>query len=369
MKVVLISFLGRGGMLHYTSQLANALSEKNKIAVVLPSFSETHYFNKNTSIIKIQAPADILKTCIHSLNFFALRRLLLMIRKNDPDVIHFVNSHPWNVIICFVFKDVKKVFTLHDPLPHEERISTRIIQPILSFCDQYLINQVNTIIVHGKILKNICISRNIPSRKIEVIPLGDILFFNKNDVGPCINPSRFMKNILFFGRIEPYKGLDYFLQAANRIINTIPNISITIAGDGNLSPYEHQLPKTSNFTVINRYIFDDEVYSLFNNTDVVVLPYISASQSGIIPIAYAFKKPVIATHVGAIPEVIDDGVTGILIPPRDVDALVAAITKLLSDDDLRTRMGVNAFNKMRSDLSWQEIAKRHMEIYQRDLIY
>ena len=75
-------------------------------------------------------------------------------------------------------------------------------------------------------------------------------------------------------------------------------------------------------TIINTYISDEEVTELFTISDVIVLPYISATQSGIIPIAYAFKKPVIASNVGAISEVVDDGITGILVPPKNVEAFI-----------------------------------------------
>ena len=96
---------------------------------------------------------------------------------------------------------------------------------------------------------------------------------------------------------------------------------------------------------------------------MVVLPYIEASQSGIIPIAYAFKKPVVVTNVGSIPEVVDDGITGFIVPPKDPDALASAITKLLRDDKLRKEMGESAYRKMEEELSWDKIADKTIEVY------
>ena len=364
MKIILISFLGRGGMLHYSSQLANALSEKNEVALVIPSYCNTDYFNKNISIIRINAPPNALKTFVNSFNFFALFKLLQTIRIFNPDIIHFVNDHPWNIIICIFLKNIKKVLTLHDPIPHEKNFPGKVIQPFFSICDKITINQVNKIIVHGKYLKAVCISLGIPELKIAVIPHGEYSFFNKKGKVSPINCTPYQKNILFFGRIEPYKGLEYFIRAADEVIKSIPDISITIAGDGNFYPYKKLIVNTPNFIIINRYISDEEVNALFYNTDIVVLPYISATQSGVIPIAYAFKKPVIASSVGAIPEVVDNGLTGYLVPPKDIGAIANAIIKLMNNDVLRNTMGENGYKKSETELSWKVIAKKHETTYQ-----
>jgi glycosyltransferase involved in cell wall biosynthesis len=94
-----------------------------------------------------------------------------------------------------------------------------------------------------------------------------------------------------------------------------------------------------------------------------VLPYIEASQTGIIPIAYAFKKPVIATSVGSIPEVIENGKTGILVRPRDSAALRTAIIDLINDENKRKRISEGGYIKMKNELSWKDIAEKTISIY------
>jgi glycosyltransferase involved in cell wall biosynthesis len=118
-----------------------------------------------------------------------------------------------------------------------------------------------------------------------------------------------------------------------------------------------------NFIVHNYRIPYKEGAELFQRCSVVVLPYIDASQSGVIPTAYGFKKPVVVTDVGSIPEIVDDGVTGFIVPSKDPIALVDAIIKLLKDDGLRKQMGENAYKKLKTDLSWDKIVEKTVEVY------
>ena len=110
-----------------------------------------------------------------------------------------------------------------------------------------------------------------------------------------------------------------------------------------------------NFIVHNYRISYQEGAELFQRSSVIVLPYIEGSQSGVIPTAYSFKKPVVVTDVGSIPEIVDDGVTGLIVPARNSDELAKAIIKILNDNTLRKNMGERAYIKLKTDLSWDNI--------------
>jgi glycosyltransferase involved in cell wall biosynthesis len=99
---------------------------------------------------------------------------------------------------------------------------------------------------------------------------------------------------------------------------------------------------SSRFEICKGFIPGDVAAALFQKVSLVVLPYISASTSGILVTAYVFGKPVVATRVGCLPEYVQDGITGLLVPPRNVEELADAIARLLSDDVMRHRMGENA---------------------------
>jgi len=121
--------------------------------------------------------------------------------------------------------------------------------------------------------------------------------------------------------------------------------------------------KPERYTILNRWIPDEERDELFRRAAVVVLPYVSASQSGVVSVAYNHAKPVVATNVGALPEAVRDGVTGFIVPPRDHIALAEAVVKLLDDSVLRHRMGVAGQEMLWKECAPEVVARRTEEVY------
>jgi glycosyltransferase involved in cell wall biosynthesis len=192
-----------------------------------------------------------------------------------------------------------------------------------------------------------------------VIPHGDYSFYASIGTGDGIGEE---DAVLFFGRIEPYKGLQYLLEAMPAVWEQSPSTGLIVAGDGALEPYEGLL-QDDRIEVVNRFIDDAEVPALFARARLVILPYIEGTQTGVIPIAYAFRKPVVVTEVGAIPEVVEEGRTGLVVPPRDPAALAGAILKILQNENLRNTMGAAAYEKMTRELSWGPISDRTIAAY------
>ena len=217
------------------------------------------------------------------------------------------------------------------------------------------------LIVHGEILKKNLTEIGITDSKIKVIPHGDYSFFLDYDQNQIVEKNE----ILFFGRIIKYKGLDILLKAMKSIVKTNPSIKLVIAGEGNLKPYSLLLDEINekHIEIHNYFIPDRDVPSFFRRAKCIILPYIEASQTGIVPIASAFKKTVVATKVGAISEIVENGKTGILVQPNDPDTLAEAITYVLNNDSIREQMGEAAFQKMTIELCWEKIALKHIEVY------
>jgi len=350
-KVVYILGQDRGGLLHYTAQLANAIAKYANVTLIAPRKLSERYFS-NIEIMKV-LDCPIKKTLLNVISF----RNIKIINKIKPDVIHLTTSHPIINLAIFLLK-LKKypiVLTKHDPVLHTDPYLEEVIGNLL---DSILIKP-NKIIVHSRKHKNILSNRGIPPKKIAVIPHGDYSFFaNYRKRVPTEKSC-----ILFFGHIRKYKGLEYLIKAVPLISKEIPDLKVIIAGDGDFSKYSKLIDDHSKFEIYNRFIPDEMVPELFQRAEILVLPYIEATQSGPLHIACAFKKPVVATNVGAIPEVVKHEETGLLVPPKDTKALAEAIIKLLKNDKLRRKMGENAYRKTKEELSWDNIAVKTIEVY------
>ena len=145
------------------------------------------------------------------------------------------------------------------------------------------------------------------------------------------------KNILFFGLIREYKGLDILLEAFDRLG---PDYQLIIAGEpyGSFEKYERQIlssPGQNRIHVFDHYVKDSEVSRYFSAADVAVLPYRSATQSGISSIAYHFEVPMIVTGVGGLKETIGDRGTGIVTSDGTPACIAEAIQRFFADSSIR----------------------------------
>ncbi len=342
-------------MVHYTSQMANNLAESVDTSLIAPEDCDHDYFDEKIDLRTVKTPPRGKWFNKDQLDIF---KLFNLIREIDPDIIHISGNYIWIIGLFFFFK-IKKypvVVTLHDVNVHEGE--DNFINRITNYI--YL-KMADHLIVHGIKLKEELLQNGIDEDIISVINHGDYSFFTKH----CKDDVEEDGSILFFGRIHDYKGLIYLFKALEYIKKDIPHVNVIIAGRGNLEKYDHLIKDNSNLEIINRYIEDELVAELFQRASVVVMPYTEGSQSGIIPIAYSFKKPVVVTDVGSIPEVVEDGVTGFIVPPKDPEALANATLAILKNNQLRKEMGSNAHKKMKDELSWDDISKRLTTIYQK----
>jgi glycosyltransferase involved in cell wall biosynthesis len=276
----------------------------------------------------------------------------------DPDVIHLQQGHLWfNFALPFLRK-YPLVITVHDPQHHTgDKESAKTPQFIMNAGYRF----ADELIVHANRLKEELIAlQQLPRERVHVVAhlaIGDETASTDIEEEP--------NTILFFGRIWAYKGLDYLIKSQPLINEHIPDAKIIIAGRGeDFAPYEAMMQDKDQFIIHNRFIPDEEKHDLFRKASIVVLPYIEATVSGVIPTAYTYSKPVVATTVGGLPEMVEEGKTGYLVPPRDAEALAEAVVKILQDDTLRQQMGVQAKHKIDVEWSPEVCAQKTMSVYQ-----
>lgn len=363
MRIILLSF----GFVEYTIPLANSLSKLEDVLLMEPKERLDPYrgmIKKDVNLWTFHKPRMRYPT-----NLVMVHRIMRQINEFKPDIMHFQRGYPWlNPILPLLGRTYPLIATIHDVVPH---IGDRSSSRIPAFISTMAIKYADQVIVHGKKLKQMMIEKfNKPANNIHVVMRGDyysFFMYNYNNF-----TSHQVKEqdhlVLFFGTIWEYKGLRYLIEAEPLITKNVPTAMIVIAGRGeNFRKYEKIMTHKEKFIVYNQFIPNEMVAKLFQKACIVVLPYVEASQSGIVPLAYAFKKPVVVTSVGSIPEVVDDGETGYIVPPRNPQKLAEAIIELLKDKEKRKKMGENAYRKTKEELCWDNVAIKTIEVYKKAL--
>jgi glycosyltransferase involved in cell wall biosynthesis len=340
----------------YTASLANGLASHIQVSLLVPTNFESvagtlspqvglHYFGK----YRLRSPA----------NLKMLAQIHRRIEHLQPDVTHLVAVNPWFNVGLLACPLPNLVTTIHDPAMHAGDLSQRKIPQVLR---DLPLRYSKQLIVHGQALKEMMLEKYpISPEQISVIPIGQLSIYKhwNQEVWPEEEGT-----VLFFGRIWPYKGLDYLIAAEPVITAACPQARFIIAGQGeDFNRYRAMMAHPERFEVRNEYVPREDIPPLFQRASVVVLPYIEASQSAIVPLAYAFGKPVVATKVGGIPDVVSHRQTGLLVSPCDSDALAEAVISLLKDPEYRQRMGECARKRTEADLSWEAIALKTLTVY------
>lgn len=342
----------------YIIRLASALAEHAEVLLAAPEpIIQPHLGKLNHAVRLFSFRNPRLRQPIKQLA--TIRELFREIREFAPDVIHYQGTHFWFDLALPFLGRYPLVFTIHDFQPHP---GDRLSQKTPLCVEMFARRQADELIVHSRQVRDLVV-RGIPGRgdRISIIPHIQI----GEEPGPS-DAQEEENLVLFFGRIWEYKGLEYLIRAEPLISSRVPGVRILIAGQGeDFSRYARMMTHPERFMVHNEYIPERQASEYFRRASVVALPYIEASQSGVIPFAYSAGKPVVATKVGGLPEMVEHGQTGYLVPPRNTRELADSITRLLLDAPLRHRMGANAKRKIEMECSPRAIAQKTLQAYRR----
>jgi glycosyltransferase involved in cell wall biosynthesis len=376
---------GHAGVALYTYKLANALAGKG-LQVTL--FGDNRYeldnlsarFNKaNILSSKYEGIRENKSTiarivgvvnahCYNSHKFYSC------VAGDRPEIVHLHSFffYPIEWLLLYRLKRIKcrKVLTVHNVIPNS------FFFPVLPGLElailQYIYNLADKLIVHSEMNKWQLLKRfSVEAEKVEVIPHGEYSLgwihgmISENEARRRLNIGKSQKVILFFGYIRRTKGIDILLRAFERVAEDMPDAVLVIAGSliegQSFSQYGQIISQISHRERIQcfiEYIEHEHIPTFFACADIVVLPYRELfAQSGVAHLAQGFGKGVIVTDVGGLPEVVEHGKTGLIVPAGDVKRLAEAMMHLLRHEELRVLMGQQAREMAMNRFSWETIAE------------
>jgi glycosyltransferase involved in cell wall biosynthesis len=353
----------RGGISDLNAALADHLSKRHEIHAI--NFT-TQYpkvlFPGKTQFKKGDSAQEVDSIrCLSSINPFSWRKTAYKIIDIEPDLVLF---RFWLPFFAPAFSGVaKKIRKYSDAtimaicdniIPHEERLlDTRLTKIFFGFIDSF--------IVLSKKVENELLSF-VPEAKYKYSPHPIYSIFNNTlskEQAKAELKLATKKVLLFFGLIREYKGLDILINAMEKIKTELEDYTLLIVGEcyENENKYTELIKKagiTDNVKCHYSFIPDNEVGKYFSAADVVVLPYKTASQSGIVQIAYHFDTPVIVSNVGGLPEIVDEGKTGYCVEPNS-NAFAKAIKAFYENDNI-SEMNSN-ISEYKSQFSWDAMVK------------
>jgi glycosyltransferase involved in cell wall biosynthesis len=272
-----------------------------------------------------------------------------------PDVVHLQDSvtNDLRLALASGLPRGPYALTVHDPVPHPGDE----VHPLpLRLVRRSLRRRASLLFVHSEALAEELRRTGEVRGPMEVVPHGA--------AAAAFRPPP-PDSLLFFGRMSYYKGLDVLLDAMPAVWVARPQVRLTVAGEGEWP--QHRVLADPRVTVRDEHVPETAVGGLYEDATCVVLPYRQASQSGVGTLAMQHGRPLIATRVGGLPELV--GVDrGRIVPSEDPPALAEAILEVLSSRQLAERLGRRAAAAVEGEIGWKVVAARTIESYRRHLL-
>lgn len=239
---------------------------------------------------------------------------------------------------------------VHDPSPHSGSDSAMAV--IHGRYRRHLRENADILIVHGESCRRAMVELGYPEEKLVMIHHG-VLMPPEATGAAAPEPGR----VLMFGRMEAYKGLDVALDAADLLAARGVPHRLVVAGAGpEQQRWAQRMAAMPNVEVIDRFLSPEDLSEQIGRASLVIAPYRDATQSGVIATALANGRPVIASAVGGLPDVVHDRINGRLVPPGDARALADAIAELVGEPAQAQALGEGARHFAATVLDWGTIA-------------
>lgn len=334
-KIILVGpvYPYKGGISHYTGLMYRELCKKHDVEMLSykMQYPKILFHKEQRDYSNDSFKIENTNYMLHTANPFNIIKTARYVRKQRPDLVVIQWWHPYFAPCYYLLGKFmgrqNLVFVCHNVFPHERF-------PMDRFLTILALRQGSHYIVHaakeGKELQKI---KSNPDYVVAPHPTYNAFRFegmSKEEARKRLEITQKEKVLLFFGYVREYKGLKYLLQAMPLISAKEESIRLFVAGEfgSDREEYRQMISKLGiqgRVSIVDRYMPDREVEQYFAASDLVVLPYVSATQSGIVQVAYGFTKPVVVTDVGGLPDVVDDGKTGYVVEPERPEAIAEAV--------------------------------------------
>ena len=361
-KIVLIGpvYPYKGGIAHYTSLLYKALSKEFDVQLVSykMQYPKVLFHKEQKDYSNDMFKIDDAKFWINTANPFNIIGVSKKINKLSPDAVLLQWWHPYfvpcyKILVNHLNKNIRILFTCHNVFPHERF-------PLDKFLTRLILKEGDGFIVQSKQdEKDLLSVKKDANEKYHPHPTYNAFKIRNISTGTGrkeivaidgfdINENT--KILLFFGFVREYKGLKYLLKAMPKIVAEIEDCRLLVVGSFGDDKTEYldlinQLKIEKYVYLKDSYTADNEVEKYFAASDLVVLPYEDATQSGIVQIAYGFEKPCLVTRVGGLPDVVLDKKTGYVVEKQNPDEITEAVKDFFKN---------NRYQEMREEIEREE---------------
>ena len=363
MKIAFLSvfYPYRGGIAQFNAHLLQALGRDNEVKAFnftrqYPDFlfpGKTQYVTPEDKAMPVESVR-----ILDSANPLTWRKTARAILREKPDVVVFSYWMSYFAVsLCPVARilrrhGVKTVSVVHNAVPHEPKWFDKPLARWFFKKNDLLVSMCDAVTAD---IRSLCPDARIVQRPHPVYDhFGTRIPREEAQRQLGLDPQR--RTLLFFGLIRDYKGLDLLIDAMPLLG---PEYQLVIAGEsyGSFEKYEAQIAASGcadRIRVFNRYIADEEVAGFFSAADICVLPYRSATQSGVTAIALHFETPVVATPVGGLAECVERPGIGVMAERISAEALAQAICQLeeTGPDTFSARI-----REVKKEMTWSAFAK------------
>ena len=350
-----------GGACAYAYEMTKGLIENGceVMAIISPKMDNYASWKslKGLTVVEVSGYSTKTDFVIGLFKFFLSDRKKIKesVAAFQPNYVYIPFISYWTELVQTAIGDYPIYFTLHDVYPHDGN------ENLIWKSSNRVAKKAKKIIVLSKcFVEDIHNNYGLDYKDIIVVPHGN---YFTGDVKKKDDDGKF--HLVFYGRITTYKGLNVLADAFKEVVAKHDNVELLIAGNGDFSPYKEKYDsfEKSKVNIINRWIDDSEVEGFFENARTIcVLPYINATQSGVIPLAMHCKALVVTTNCSGLSEQVENGVTGYIIEPNNPEELAAILNYIIDNWEESAAIAEQSYSYIQT-LTWNNITKIIIDDY------